>query len=347
MNPEREYFMIKEIRDTPRALAKVLEEEGSLRQIAEGLFKSGVRRLFLTGCGSSYYAALVATQASAAPFLFQALPSSEMLFYQSGIAPRESAVIGISRSGRTAETLAALREARTRGITTVAITCSEGSPMRAEADTGIFLDVGEEKSIIMTKTFSSLSLASTLLCEEFGKIQGVAPRDRLRTESLPEMALQALRLEDDIKRIAEDVHTRDFFFVLGQGHTYPVALEGALKLMETCNIMTTALHILEFRHGPMAAVDDRVGIVVIALEDNSSKAVARLVKEAEQQGFRLFALSNIPELEDALELPRDLDLRLSAPVTILPIQLLAFYISVNRGLNPDSPRRLHKFVGGF
>lgn len=339
--------MIKEIRDTPRALIKVLEIEGFLRKAAEELFTAGVKKLFLTGCGSSYYAALAATKASASNFSLQALPSSEFLFYQSEIDHKETAVVGISRSGRTAETLAALREGKGRGITTVAITCSEDSPMKSEADIGIFLDVGEEKSIIMTKTFSSLSLASTLLCDEFSKESGEGSKKKLVPTGLPEAATEVLKLEEVIVRIAEDVYSKDFFFVLGQGCTYPVALEGALKLMETCNLRTNALHALEFRHGPMAAVDDTVGIIVVAIEDGSSRAVARLIEDVKREGFKPLVISNTLENGYTLRLPIRLDPKLSTPIAILPIQLLAFYISVKRGLNPDSPRRLHKFVGGF
>ncbi|MEM3569164.1 MAG: SIS domain-containing protein [Thermoproteota archaeon] len=338
--------MIREIRDTPRALSKVLEIEGVLRKTAEELFATGVKRLIFTGCGSSYYAALAAVRASSATFSLQALPSSEFLFYQSEIDLKKTAVVGISRSGRTAETLAALRKGKARGITTVAITCSECSPMESEADISIVLNIGEEKSLIMTKTFSSLSLASILLCSKFHKEYCDISKKRM-LESLPEAATEALKLEEDIVRIAENVYSKGFFFVLGHGSAYPVALEGALKLMETCDLKACALHTLEFRHGPMSVVDDTVGLIVIALEDCSLQAVARLINDMKREGFKPLLISNVIKNRYTLKLPMRLDPKLSAPVVILPIQLLAFYISIRRGFNPDSPRRLHRFVRGF
>lgn len=339
--------MINEIRDTPRALACVLDMSKLIEHVAEELYGRGIRRLLLTGCGSSYYAALAAVEASGSPFSFEAFPSSELLFYKAKLAPEGSAVVGISRSGRTAETVAALREAKARGIITVTITCSEDSPMATDADSKIVLDIGEERSIIMTKTFSSLSLASAMLCDRFDRILSGRVKEGWKLEELPEAASRVLKLEEKIKEMANAMRVKEFFIVLGQGPAHPVALEGALKLMETASLMTKALHSLEFRHGPMATVDERVGLLLIALKDDSTPAMARLADEMRQQGLSPIVISNAPELECDLELPWRHDPRLSTPVAIIPLQLLSFYISVNKGLNPDSPRRLHKFVGGF
>jgi len=341
-------FTITEIKDTPRALTCVLNRMAMLRENAQDLVEGGIKRIFLIGCGSSYYAALTGAYAAInLPLEVRAIPSSELLLYYTKAISKDSAVVALSRSGRTAETLEALREAKAVGATTIALTCSEESPLEREARHSIFLDVGEERSIVMTKTFSSLSLATILLCGELARSMGLKLGDKWRPNEVPSAASEALKLEGEVKRTAGELATKKAFVFLGGGSAYPVALEGALKLMETSYVVAKAIPSLEFRHGPIAAVDEDTGLIVVATKDPSSQAMVRLVEDMRATGLSPVVASNIEGIGASIRIPWAFDERLAPPIAIIPLQLLAYYICVLKGLNPDSPRRLSKFVGRF
>jgi len=341
-------FTLNEIRDTPNALKRVIGELPRIREIADTIVNRGINRLFLSGCGSSFYAAmtghyvLVDTKINAL-----ALPSSELLFYYTDAINSSSAVIALSRSGRTSETLAALRKAKEKGALTIGITCSKDSPLEREAHHSLLLSIGEEQSIVMTKSFSSLALSTILLCGEVKRSIGKELESNWIPENLPLAASNILKLENKVREIASELLDKRTFIFLGTGSAYPIALEGALKLMETSYVVTKALHSLEFRHGPIAAVDKNVGLIIIAHKGKSSSALINLIRDLKAQKLVPIVISNIEELEKDIEIPLDVNEALLPPVVIIPLQLMAYYVSTLKGLNPDKPRRLSKFVGRF
>ncbi len=345
--PGESFFMINEIRDTPNALNWISRNIESIQDVAELITNKGIEKLFFIGCGSSYYAAMHGIyHLIGSKFEVYSLPSSEFLFYYKRGIDNKTAVIALSRSGNTAETVTAMREARSKEALTIGFTCTKGSMLDREADKSLVIDIGEEKSIIMTKSFTSLSIVTSILSMILSsKINSY--RDEIK--KLKEISENILKIENKIKEKASEKINIERFVFLGQGPTYPTVLEGALKLKETSYIASEGLHALEFRHGPMSSIGEKLTINALMVKGESHSAVNTLIEEIVNKGadVTVFTNSDSVDLGEVIKIPSELSEELSAILFIIPLQLFAFYYSTGKGINPDSPRHLSKYIAKF
>lgn len=350
---KQEYDMIRDIRETPVALRSVARSIDRINELAEVAHK--FRKLFFIGCGSSYYAALFGSWplVRSSKVLVYALPSSELIFHFKDTIDNNSLVIGISRSGRTAETITALEVCKKKGAYTVGFSIEEESKMLDIVDEPVVLNIGGERSIIMTKSFSTLSLAasifSNILNERFFK-----ERQPLIDESkvMPDLAERLLENEGTVatmsKRLIDENIER--FVFLGSGPSYPIVLEGALKVKETSYVATEGLHLLEFRHGPMAMLGEKLSLIISCFLSENSVYLKNLVSEFADKGANMIlitdtAFSGLKEV--IIEIPGEYSDECKALLSIIPMQILAYYYAVGRGRNPDKPRSLSRYVQRF
>ncbi|OYT49730.1 MAG: hypothetical protein B6U73_05015 [Desulfurococcales archaeon ex4484_204] len=348
---------LMDIYETPRAVDSIYRSIPRIRGLAEEVYGEGPRKFFFIGCGSSYYAAMYA----ALPILNMGgytaypQPSSEVLLYTYRAIDSGSVAVAISRSGRTAETLTALKRAKERGATTIIFSITRPGEVPNYIDRYIYIDVGGERSVVMTKSFTSLSLAAWVFSSTVAGLSRGEGVDygsyvlavRGAVEELLDR-VDALR-EVSMGLIGSGIGRAVF---LGQGPSYPIALEAALKLKETSYIATEALHALEFRHGPMATVGEEQVLVFINPGGGSFNAVRKLYLDMVGRGARTILLTDregSPEggANVVVEIPELGVEDLVALTAIVPLQLIAYYYAVGRGRDPDAPRNLVRFVGEY
>jgi len=345
----KEFFMINDVRENPKALRNIMDTYLRIESLAEKTCNK--KKFFFLGCGSSYYAALFGVWPLASSGVqAYALPSSEFLFYYSGLMDEDSAVIGISRSGRTAETLLALRKARGNGAFTVSFTISPEAELSRECNESLFVDVGEERSIIMTKSFTALSLASMIFSANIRNILFKKEYPSIKVEELASSAEEILEKEQLMRDLAE-TRIRDGverFVFLGSGPAYPISSEGALKIKETSYVASEALQTLEFRHGAASTIGEKQTIFLITCRGESLIASKKLFNEVMEKGGDIILLTDIQEdSEKVISIPYAGCEECASLLSIIPIQLFAYYYSVGRGRNPDEPRNLSRYVGSF
>lgn len=347
----KEYNMIKDIRETPFALKSVLDGTKNFDSLKASEYR--FKKIFFIGCGSSYYAALygIWPLLKNDNILAYALPSSELLINFMDIVDEKSLVVGTSRSGKTAETVTALEICKKKGAHTLGFTIEKESKIFDVTDETILLDIGEEKSIIMTKSFTSFCFAtalfSTILSE---KISG--KRHKLLEESreLAFLSENLLRGEDKIipisnRLVAENVER---FVFLGSGPSYPIALEGALKIKETSYAATEGLHLLEFRHGPMASVGEKQTLVISCFLGEHNSYLKNFITEFTGKRADLILITDSKEFgENIIEIPTEYSVECKALLSIIPIQILAYYYAVGKGKDPDRPRNLSRYIPRF
>jgi glucosamine--fructose-6-phosphate aminotransferase (isomerizing) len=261
--------------------------------------------------------------------------------------------VGISQSGETADTLAALREAKRRGARTLGLVNVVGSTIAREVDGGIYLHAGPEIGVASTKAFTSQIAALALLTLKMGRLRSLSilqGREVVRgLGRLPELVERVLVKAPEVERIAERMMRASNVLYLGRGYNFPVALEGALKLKEISYIHAEGYPAAEMKHGPIALIDDLMPVVFLAPKDAVYQKVVSNVEEVKARGGRVLAVvtegdSGLSKLADhKIEVPETLDL-LTPVLTVLPLQLLAYYIAVRRGCNVDQPRNLAKSV---
>ena len=350
MSKESGRDTLLDISETPRALRLVAERYDELFGLGRELGGKGFARVFLTGCGSSYYAAALI----AWPLIrggwggaVYAMPASELIHYYADSMGSRDLVVAVSRSGETAETLEALRRARGRGAHTVLISIAEKSRGRELVDTYIYINAGEERSMVMTKSFVSMTAAGLMVAS--GLSQGLGAPYTVRRSCVEDLAAFAERVVSERKALgigrsyAEKGVQRFVYLAMGPG--YPVALEASLKLKETSYVATEALHALEFRHGPMATVGEKQLIVVINQRGEGYEAVKRLYEELVSRGADVLRLSD--DGGAGLELPATGCEEVTALAAILHLQLFAVGYATALGRNPDAPRNLVRFVERF
>ena len=339
------HHMLKEIHEQPDALRRTLHEEENIRKIAKVLAEKEYR-FYLFGCGSSYYICLCGKFAleTIAGADAHATPSSEFYEYPPPEAGGGTVAVGVSRSGETSETVRAIDEANRLGALTVGVTNTGGSSLARKSRLAIMVNAGEERSIIMTKTFTtqvySLQLLALLYAEEAGKDVGRLLREARR---IPELAGETLNLEEKMREAALNCNAEKFVF-LGGGPCYGACLEGSLKLKETSYVHSEAYHPLELRHGPMATVDEKTLVLALAPKKVGREYV-ELLREVRENGARVLAVAceaGVPA-DETVRTPR-VDEALSPVVQVIPLQLFAYHYCVGRGLNPDAPRHLRKVV---
>jgi glucosamine--fructose-6-phosphate aminotransferase (isomerizing) len=357
-----EHFMMKEIFEQPDSLRNVLrgrllEEEGVARlgglRIADQELKQ-IKRITITACGTSWHAGLIGEYMleDLARVPVDVQYASEFR-YKNPVIEKGTLVLAISQSGETADTLAALREARRRGARTMGIVNVVGSSIARETDFGVYLHAGPEIGVASTKAFTSQIAALMLFTLYLGRRRELSVLEGRRiTEAmraLPEQVEQILGMNDELRELAEEFRHAQNFLYLGRGYQFPVALEGALKLKEVSYIHAEGYPAAEMKHGPIALIDENMPVVVLAPRDPVYGKVVSNVEEVKARSGKVIAVvsDDAPELrgkaDHLIRIPQTLPCLLPVLATV-PLQLLAYHIAVLRGCDVDQPRNLAKSV---
>lgn len=355
-------FMLKEIHEQPASLRDTLAgrlfEDGSVDLGETGIGDEMLRRLrriFIVACGTSYHAGLVVSYAieQLARVPVQIDVASEFRYREPVFDP-DTLVIGITQSGETADTLAAMRLARQAGSPVLALTNVMGSQATREADHVLFTRAGLEIGVAATKTHTAQVAALLLLALRLAWARGMQPEAELRRlgrelRAIPERLEELLARPSAVEEIAGRYHDERFFLYLGRGMGFAVCLEGALKLKEISYIPTEAYAAGEMKHGPIALLDKGSPVVVVADDSPVFAKLVSNIEEARVRGADVIAVATdgneaIGQLSrDVLWVPRT-DHHLAPILTVVPLQLLAYHIAALKGLNVDQPRNLAKTV---
>ncbi|HEX9726907.1 MAG TPA: glutamine--fructose-6-phosphate transaminase (isomerizing) [Gemmatimonadales bacterium] len=357
-----EHFMLKEIMEQPESLqntvrGRLLFDDGRSRLGGINMDDDdllAIDRVILTACGTSWHSALIGE------YMLEELARlpSEVEYasefrYRNPIVDERTLVIGISQSGETADTLAALREARARGARTLGIVNSVGSTIAREVDGGIYIHAGPEIGVASTKAFTSQVVALALFTLRIGRLRSLSVlqgREFVHAlASLPGQIERVLGNAAAIKQVADEFsHARNALY-LGRGYNFPVALEGALKLKEISYVHAEGYPAAEMKHGPIALIDEHMPVVVVAPRDAVYQKIVSNVQEVRARKGRVIAVvtegdSEIRQLTDyVFEIPETVD-PLTPVLSVLPLQLFAYHVAVNRGCDVDKPRNLAKSV---
>ena len=357
-----DHFMLKEIFEQPETVRNAMRGRldfendtvrlGGLMNVADRL--RDARRLIIVGCGTSFYAGLVGE------YLIEGLAglSVEVEYasefrYRDPIITSEDIVIAISQSGETIDTLAALREAKRRGAMTLGIVNVVGSTIARETDAGVYSHAGPEIGVASTKAFTSQLTVLVLMAVKIARMKRMNAAEGRNIldalQRLPEQIETALSRCEQVREIARAYAGSPNFLYLGRGANYPVALEGALKLKEISYIHAEGYPAAEMKHGPIALIDENMPVVFIAPQDGVYEKVISNIQEVRARNGRVIAIttegnSQIAELaEHVIYVPETLPI--FAPIiNIIPLQLLSYYIALERGCNVDQPRNLAKSV---
>jgi glucosamine--fructose-6-phosphate aminotransferase (isomerizing) len=310
--------------------------------------------IVITACGTSWHSALIGEhmieELTRVPVEVEY--ASEFR-YRNPIVNERTLCIVISQSGETADTLAAMREAKRRGARTMGIVNVVGSSIAREADGGIYIHAGPEIGVASTKAFTSQVIALLLFTLKLGRLRDMSIlRGREIIDAmhrLPAQIQEVLDRAEEIEQIAEEFKRASNFLYLGRGYNFPVALEGALKLKEISYIHAEGYPAAEMKHGPIALIDEMMPVVFIAPHDSVFDKVTSNIQEVKARKGRVIAITS--RNEEALEGKIDYEFRIPETVDLLmpvlasvPLQLLAYYVAVKRGANVDQPRNLAKSV---
>jgi len=357
-----EHFMLKEIFEQPSSLrdvmrGRLLEEEGDakLGGISEHQFQLGqIRRMVVTACGTSWHAGLVGEYMieDYARFPVSVEYASEFR-YRNPVLEEGTLALAISQSGETADTLAALREAKQRGLATMGIVNAVGSSIARQTDFGVYLHAGPEIGVASTKAFTSQIVALALFTLYMGRrrhLSVLQGREMVQAlQALPGQVEEVLALNDEIRDLAFEFKSARNFLYLGRGYQFPVALEGALKLKEVSYIHAEGYPAAEMKHGPIALIDDDMPVVVLAPRDAVYQKVVSNIEEVKARHGRIIAVVS----DGGVELEGKVDHVIRVPQTVpcllpvlttVPLQLLAYHMAVIRGADVDQPRNLAKSV---
>jgi len=357
-----QHHMLKEIFEQPKALSTCM---GGRIDRANNRIKLGglatylreltrTKRLILTACGTAFHAGLVGE------FLFEHLAripteteyASEFR-YRNPIIEDGTVVISISQSGETADTLAAVEQAKERGATVLGIVNVVGSSIARATDSGIYLHVGPEIGVASTKAFTAQVAVLTMLAIELGRRKhlgsDVAAKYMDELSKIPERISEILKQSEEIKEIASANIDKDNWLFLGRGFNYPVALEGALKLKEISYIHAEGLPAAEMKHGPIALIVGGMPAVFIATAGPQYDKIMGNIAEVRARGGKIIVVATegdekIKECADHLITVPDLPELLQPMLTVIPLQLLAYHAAVLRGHDVDKPRNLAKSV---
>ncbi len=356
------HFMLKEIMEQPDAIrntlrGRLLEDEGSARLGGINLTDRELLafdRVVLTACGTSWHAALIGEymMEELARIPVEVEYASEFR-YRNPIVDERTLVVGISQSGETADTLAAVREAKQRGARTLGIVNAVGSTLAREVDGGIYIHAGPEVGVASTKAFTCQVVALALLTLRLGRLRALSVlqgREIVRAlRQLPDQVGAVLANARKAEDIAQSFMRAQNALYLGRGYNFPVALEGALKLKEISYIHAEGYPAAEMKHGPIALIDELMPVVFIAPRDNVHQKIVSNLEEVKARRGRVLAIAThgderIAELADHLfTIPETLD-HLTPVLSVIPLQLFAYYIAVRRGCDVDRPRNLAKSV---
>jgi glucosamine--fructose-6-phosphate aminotransferase (isomerizing) len=357
-----EHFMLKEIFEQPEAVinsmrGRILADAGTANLQGLNLVTPelrGINRIIIIACGTSFYAGKVGEYLieEMAGIPVEVEYASEFR-YRNPILEEKTIVIAISQSGETADTLAALREAKRKGATVLGICNAVGSSIARETDGGVYLHAGPEIGVASTKAFTCQVTVLTLIALLLGRMRRISADEGLRIcnalKEIPGQIREILAQNDAIREIAREYVDHPNFLYLGRGFNYPVALEGALKLKEISYIHAEGYPAAEMKHGPIALIDDAMPTVVICPTDALFDKVISNMQEVKARGGRLLAVTDSDDgaldgiANHVLRIPKTLPM-LTPLLTVVPLQLLAYHIAVLRGCNVDMPRNLAKSV---
>ena len=359
-----EHFMLKEIYEQPESVRNSLRGRiidnianvkfGGLENITEKIINA--RRIIFVACGTSWHAGLVGEYMieQYAKIPVEVEYASEFR-YRNPIVYKDDVIFFISQSGETADTLAALEEAKKRGANVFGICNVVGSTIARSTDSGIYIHAGPEIGVASTKAFTSQLIVLSLISLFIGRHKGIISFEEGKKiiseiKLLPEKIKNVIdTTSSQVKYIADEFFNVSNFLYLGRGYNFPVALEGALKLKEISYIHAEGYPAAEMKHGPIALIDENMPIVVIAPKDNSYEKILNNIQEVKVRKGRIIAIANhndeqISKLANyVISIPETLDF-LTPILSIIPLQLLAYHIAVKRGCNVDQPRNLAKSV---
>ncbi len=348
------HFMLKEIFEQPQTLSNVLAgrvKDGQIK-LSINLEFNKLKRVVIAACGTSWHSALIGKYLleNIARIPVEVDYASEFRYRQPLVSDTDL-FVAISQSGETADTLAALREAKRQGAQTIAIVNVVGSTVTREVDSGIYLHAGPEIGVASTKAFTAQVTALILLALHLRQLSGQPLDDDLLADlsQLPEIVATTLSLDDQLDSLAAQFYQTDHFLYLGRGLNFPVALEGALKLKEISYIHAEGYPAAEIKHGPIALVDENMPVVFLATKNDLSDKIISNIQEIKARGGRIIAIvdqdyDHIAELADHLIRVPVVNVLLSPIINAIPLQLLAYHIADHKGLNVDKPRNLAKSV---
>ena len=357
-----DHFMLKEIMEQPQTIentmrGRLVTEDGFSKLGGLNLTMDELQNLdhiILTACGTSWHSALIGKLMieEHARIRCEVEYASEFR-YRNPIVSDKTLCVVISQSGETADTLAAMREAKRRGAKTLGLVNQVGSTIAREDDGGIYLHAGPEIGVASTKAFTSQVIALALLTLKLARIRTmsvVQGREIAQAmEALPAQIQSILDRAKEVEKIAEAFTDATNFLYLGRGYNFPAALEGALKLKEISYIHAEGYPAAEMKHGPIALIDENMPVVFIAPHDSVFDKVVSNVQEVKARGGRVIVLTSREEpslagkIDYEIRIPETIDM-LNPVLAAIPLQLLAYYIAAKRGLNVDQPRNLAKSV---
>lgn len=356
------HYMEKEIHEQPASLRRCLKGRtntregqvvlGGISQYARDLVKA--RRIIFVAQGTALHAALVGE------YLMEDLAKipTEVEFasefrYRNPILEEGTVVIAVSQSGETADTLAALQEAKQRGALALGVVNVVGSTISRETDAGVYLRVGPEIGVASTKAFLGQVMVCTLLATFIGRRRFLSSDyvSQLlgELEALPDHIEKVLQLSDEIKEATARYIERENWLFLGRGHNYPVALEGALKLKEISYIHAEGMPAAEMKHGPIALIDSGMPVVFVATRNSQYEKVISNIEEVRSRGGHVIAVATegdnaIRKVAEEVFYVPDVPEPLQPMLTVVPLQILAYHAAVLRGKDVDKPRNLAKSV---
>lgn len=357
------HFMLKEIFEQPTTLRECIRGRvvnGGKTILINGVNENkekflSAKRIVIVACGTSWHAALIGK------YLIQDMchipvevEYASEFRYSNPVLDESDIVIAISQSGETADTLAAVKIARNMGAFVFGISNAVGSSIPRETDSGAYIHVGPEIGVASTKAFTGQVMVLTLLSLAVAQLRGTLTSSQIeeigkKILRLPTMVEHVLELNDKVERLSLIYTYARNFLYLGRGYSYPVALEGALKLKEISYIHAEGYPAAEMKHGPIALIDAEMPSVIIAPQDHLYEKIVSNVQQVKARGGNIIAIvtegdSVIRNIADhVLEVP-EVPECLSPIITSVPLQLLSYYIAINKGKNVDMPRNLAKSV---
>ncbi|MDD2634730.1 MAG: glutamine--fructose-6-phosphate transaminase (isomerizing) [Bacteroidales bacterium] len=358
-----DHYMLKEIYEQPRAIRDTYRGRlnfnskflrlGGLHNVFQQLTEAN--RIIIIACGTSWHSGIVGE------YLFEEFTriSTEVEYasefrYRNPVINKGDIVIAISQSGETADTLAAIQLAKKAGAIVIGICNVVGSSIARETVAGVFTHAGPEIGVASTKAFTTQITVLTMMAMSIGLANKKLAKDEFTVlidelYAIPEKIEKILTKSEKIKKIAIEISNATNSLYLGRGYLFPVALEGALKLKEISYIHAEGYPAAEMKHGPIALIDEKMPVIVLATEDKSYEKIVSNIQEVKARKGVIIAIvtegdTTIKQMADyVIEVPKT-DFALAPLLTVIPLQLLSYYIAVERGCNVDQPRNLAKSV---
>ncbi len=358
-----DHYMLKEIYEQPRAIRDTYRGRlnfrskflrlGGLHNVFQQLTEAN--RIIIIACGTSWHSGIVGE------YLFEEftrIPTeveyASEFRYRNPVINKGDIVIAISQSGETADTLAAIQLAKKAGAIVIGICNVVGSSIARETVAGVFTHAGPEIGVASTKAFTTQVTVLTMMAMSIGLANKKLTKDEFtllvdELYAIPEKIDAILQKSEKIKEIALEIANATNSLYLGRGYLFPVALEGALKLKEISYIHAEGYPAAEMKHGPIALIDEKMPVIVLATKDNSYEKIVSNIQEVKARKGVIIAIvtegdTTIKEMADyVIEVPQT-DFALAPLLTVVPLQLLSYYIAVKRGCNVDQPRNLAKSV---